>query len=95
MGLSKLSEQCKKCPDRNICDEKRMEACAYLPEPTEAPLTAPLVSQAAMPVMEDQTVYNIRVDSETPVQVRRKAVLKQIQDEIYKDLRCDFLKGGS
>ena len=48
-----------------------------------------------MPVMEDQTVYNIRVDSETTVQVRRKDVLKQIQDEIYKNVRCDFLKGGS
>ena len=95
MGLSKLSEQCKKCPDRNICDEKRMEACAYLPEPAVATLTEPLISQAAMPVMEDQTVYNIRVDSETTVQVRRKDVLKQIQDEIYKSVRCDFLKGGS
>ena len=51
MGLSKLSEQCKKCPDRDICDEKRMEACAYLPEPAAAPLTEPLVLQAAMPVM--------------------------------------------
>ena len=87
MGLSKLSEQCKKCPDRNICDEKRMEACAYLPEPAVAPLTEPLISQAAMPVMEDQTVYNIRVDSETTVQVRRKDVLKQIQDD-YKKRTC-------
>ena len=72
-----------------------MEACAYLPEPAVAPLTEPLISQAAMPVMEDQTVYNIRVDSETTVQVRRKDVLKQIQDEIYKSVRCDFWKGGS
>ena len=95
MGLSKLSEQCKKCPDRNICNEKRIEACAYLPEPAVAPLAEPLISQAAMPVMEDQTVYNIRVDSETTVQVRRRDVLKQIQDEIYKSVRCDFLKGGS
>ena len=42
-----------------------------------------------------QTTYNIRIDSETTVQVRRKDFLKQIEDTLYKDMRCDFLKGGS
>lgn len=95
MGLSKLSEQCKKCPDKDICDEKRMEACAYLPEPAAASLVDPLVQPLVMPVMEDQTTYNIRIDSETTVQVRRKDFLKQIEDTLYKDMRCDFLKVGS
>ena len=95
MGLSKLSEQCKKCPDRNICDEKRMEACAHLPEPAASPLVEPMILPLAMPAMEDQTTYNIRIDGETTVQVRKKDFLKQIEDTLYKDLRCDFLKGGS
>ena len=95
MGLSKLSEQCKKCPDRDICDEKRMEACAYLPEPAAASLVDLLVRPLVMPVMEDQTTYNIRIDSETTVQVKRKDFLKQIEDTLYKDMRYDFLKGGS
>ena len=95
MGLSKLSEQCQKCPDKDICSEKRMEACAYLTEPDVAPIMQPLIQPLVMPVLEDQTTYNIRIDSETTVQVKRKDFLKQIEDTLYKDLRCDFLKGGS
>lgn len=30
MGLSKLSEKCQKCNRKNTCDNKRMEACAYI-----------------------------------------------------------------
>lgn len=31
MGLSKLSEACKKCPNVDSCDHKRMEALGCLP----------------------------------------------------------------
>ena len=33
MGLSKLSEACKKCPYVDTCNHKRMEAVGYLPMP--------------------------------------------------------------
>ena len=33
MGLSKLSEACKKCPYVDTCNHKRMEAVGYLPTP--------------------------------------------------------------
>lgn len=33
MGLSKLSEACKKCPNVDSCDHKRMEALGCLPSP--------------------------------------------------------------
>lgn len=36
MGLSKLVEQCRKCPFKNNCKNKRMEALGYLPEPMVA-----------------------------------------------------------
>lgn len=38
MGLSRLAEQCRKCPFKDDCENKRMEALGYLPEPiiTEA-----------------------------------------------------------
>lgn len=30
MGLSKLSEKCSKCPKKNKCNHKKMEALAHL-----------------------------------------------------------------
>lgn len=36
MGLSQLSEKCRKCPFVDECDYKQIEALAYLPEPQVA-----------------------------------------------------------
>ena len=37
MGLSRLSEKCRKCPFVDKCNHKQMEALAYLSKPlTEA-----------------------------------------------------------
>ena len=36
MGLSRLAEQCRKCPFKDNCKNKRMEALGYLPEPIVA-----------------------------------------------------------
>lgn len=42
MGLSRLCEACRKCVFVNTCNNKRMEAIAYLPEQT-------MISEASMP----------------------------------------------
>lgn len=31
--ISKMAERCQKCPDRDKCNHKRMEMCAYIDEP--------------------------------------------------------------
>mgnify|MGYP007124538757 CR=1 FL=1 len=36
MGLSRLAEQCRKCPFKDNCKNKRIEALGYLPEPIVA-----------------------------------------------------------
>ena len=49
MSLSKLAEQCKKCPCVDTCDHKYMEAVGFLPgEPTmEQIMASPLVTSDA------------------------------------------------
>lgn len=31
--ISQMAEKCQKCPDRDKCNHKRMEMCAYIDEP--------------------------------------------------------------
>lgn len=31
--LSKMATKCQSCPDRDKCDHKRMELCAYIDNP--------------------------------------------------------------
>lgn len=41
MGLSRLSKRCRECPFVDTCENKRMEALAYI-EPSAATLKADL-----------------------------------------------------
>lgn len=63
MGLSQLSERCRKCPFVDKCDHKRMEALAYLPEPQIAMNASQSAGiDAAQPLLLD---YNMEDDSMT------------------------------
>lgn len=60
MGLSQLSERCRKCPFVDKCDHKRMEALAYLPEPQIAMNAAQSVSiNAAQPLLRETMTIHI------------------------------------
>nr|DAR91668.1 MAG TPA: hypothetical protein [Caudoviricetes sp.] len=54
MGLSKLSEECKKCPFVEKCKNKRMEALAYMTEPQ-------VLANAAAPSSENLAAPLLRV----------------------------------
>lgn len=50
MGLSRLSEKCRVCPKVDTCQNKRMEALAFLDGPCEMELAAGTATPGAMVV---------------------------------------------
>lgn len=67
--LSKLSDQCKKCPHVDNCDNKRMVACA--------------MSDYKQPMVEPRTV-NINVPAMQPI-LRDASLQAQIAEQLKKD----------
>ena len=53
MGLSRLAEQCRKCPFKDNCKNKRMEALGYLPEPIVAEAGASSASELTQPILRE------------------------------------------
>ncbi len=78
MGPTQLSEKCQKCPFVDTCENKRMEALAYLPEPMIAEVGQSASISAAAPVIRE--AIEIRVDGKT-----------LIEKELYKSL-CSGLE---
>lgn len=79
MGLSKLSEKCRKCPHVMTCDHKRMEAIGFLPYPCAAETVQLAATGAEAPILRETT--EIRVDGR-PMTVYKD----QIERELYKHL---------
>lgn len=79
MGLSKLSEKCRKCPHIMTCDHKRKEAIGFLPEAC--------VAEAVQPTDEGVVAPILRETMEIQVAGRPVTVYKdQVERELYKHL---------
>ena len=87
MGLSRLAKKCQKCPFVSKCDNKRMEALAYLPDPIAAPATQPLTNDMAMP--DAREVVTRQMYGQT-YSMYKDELEKILYGELYKGLGLKF-----
>jgi hypothetical protein len=77
-SISRLSEKCSKCNKKDNCNNKRMEACAYI---------IPNTTNNAIPSARQE--INIRVGNEY---VNTEDIQKSIAKQIYKGLSMNDCK---
>lgn len=87
MGLSRLAEQCRKCPFKDNCKNKRMEALGYLPEPIVAEAGASSVAELTQPILRE--TVNTIIDGKV-VKVYKDEIEKQLYKELYSHLGLQF-----
>lgn len=96
MTFSKDSKLCRNCKHFYDCDNKRMEACAYV-APKET-LAQPIIQPLTEPLAEDIAVKHdyreIKIAENTTVTIDLEKLKKDLENEIYKQLGCDFLQEG-
>ena len=83
MGLSRLAEQCRKCPFKDNCKNKRMEALGYLPEPIVAEAGASSAAELTQPILRE--TVNTIIDGKV-VKVYKDEIEKQLYKELYAHL---------
>lgn len=83
MGLSQMAEECRKCPFKNKCKNKRTEAFGYLPEPLVAEASVPSAAELAQPILRE--TVNTIVDGKV-VKVYKDDIEKQLYKELYSHL---------
>ena len=88
MGLSQLSERCRKCPFVDKCDHKRMEALAYLPEPQIAMNASQSAGiDAAQPLLRETMTIHI---AGKPVVVYKDEIEKQLYNRLYSHFGLQY-----
>lgn len=87
MGLSRLAEQCRKCPFKDNCKNKRMEALGYLPEPIKAESIALSASELTQPILRE--TINTIIDGKV-VKVYKDEIEKQLYKKLYSHLGLKF-----
>ena len=87
MGLSRLAEQCRKCPFKDNCKNKRMEALGYLPEPIIAEAGVLSAAELTQPILRE--TVNTIIDGKV-VKVYKDEIEKQLYKELYSHLGLQF-----
>lgn len=84
MGLSQLSEKCRKCPFVDKCEHKQMETLAYLLEQQVAMNAAQSAGiGAAQPLLRETMTFHI---AGKPVVVYKDEIEKQLYGQLYSHL---------
>lgn len=78
-SLSRLSQECAKCPFVNKCKHKRMEHEAYMQH-----ASAEIISPLVQPVMKKHDYRNIKVEPNTTITIDVEELKKQIERDIYR-----------
>lgn len=73
MGLSKLSEKCRVCPKVDTCNNKRMEALAFMDGPCEREQAAAVVASSDPASVAIQTAPDFEAFTEEVNKLLAKA----------------------
>lgn len=85
---SQLSEKCRKCPRVNVCDEKRMEACARIeiPDPCMASALSPSAADCSAEVLVKHDCRDIKINSSMTVPLDLEEVKRKLTRDLYKGI---------
>lgn len=90
MGLSRLAKACRDCPFVETCQNKRMEALAYLPMAAEASTQAGM--SAAAPILRETMTVN--AGDGIMVQVYKDDIKRELEKHLYEHLYSHLQLGG-
>lgn len=79
MGLSILSQKCRECPFVSKCDNKRMEALAYL-EPAAQDATQPLAAE----VLVKHDYRDVKIAENTTITIDVEELKRQMEKDFYR-----------
>lgn len=78
-----MAEECRECPFKDKCKNKRIEALGYLPEPMVAEAGMPSAAELTQPILRE--TVNTIVDGKV-VKVYKDEIEKQLYKELYSHL---------
>jgi len=91
--ISELSDECKKCPHVNNCENKRMAACALKEwKPNIVDNTLSITMPIAQPILRIENPITINMGEYGTINTSLEEIAEKIKKNLYKNLNCSFNK---
>lgn len=87
-ALSRTASKCQVCPNKDKCDHKRMELCAYYEDkPMLGEITSNIAQSSAMPVIRETMQINV---GGIMTSVYKDEIEKEIYKSLYQHLSLNY-----
>lgn len=92
--LSRLSEECRKCPFVSKCDNKRMEAMAYLEPKVAASASVDYTAPVIADILVKHDYRDIKVGDNSTFTIDVEEFKRQMKKDFYRKMRIGFYPGA-
>lgn len=91
--ISRLSEECRKCPFVSKCDNKRMEAMLYMEPNVASSASVDYVAPVLADILAKHDYRDIKIAENTTITIDVEELKRQMKKEFYKQLEIGFYPG--
>lgn len=91
---SRLCEECRRCPFVSRCDNKRMEAMAYMEPKVSASASADYTAPVLADVLVRHDYRDIKVGENTMITIDVEELKRQMKKDFYRKLGIGFYPGA-
>ena len=92
--VSRLCGECQKCPFVSKCDNKRLEAMAYLEPKVAASASVDYAAPVLADILVKHDYRDIKVGENTTITIDVEELKQQMKEEFYRELGIGFYSGA-
>ena len=92
--ISRLSEECRKCPFVSKCDNKRKEAMLYMEPNVASSASVDYVAPVLADILVKHDYRDIKVGENTTITIDVEELKQQMKEDFYRKLGIGFYPGA-
>ena len=92
--VSRLCGECQKCPFVSKCDNKRLEAMAYLEPKVAASASVDYTSPVLTDILVKHDYRDIKVGENTTITIDVEELKRRMKKDFYRKLGIGFYPGA-
>lgn len=92
--VSRLCGECQKCPFVSKCDNKRLEAMAYLEPKVAASASVDYAAPVPADILVKHDYRDIKVGENTTITIDVEELKRQMKKDFYRKLGIGFYPGA-
>ena len=92
--ISRLCEQCRKCPFVSKCNRKRMEAMEYLEPKAAASASVDYAAPVLADILVKHDYRDIKVGENTTITIDVEELKRQMKKDFYRKLGIGLYPGA-